>query len=36
MIAFLEELWGDWAACGATATEIFPDTFPLPALREGL
>jgi acetoin utilization deacetylase AcuC-like enzyme len=36
MIGFLEELWGDWVESGAGSPEIFPDTFPLPALREGM
>jgi acetoin utilization deacetylase AcuC-like enzyme len=36
MIVFLEGLRADWVASGEEATEIFPDTFPLPALREGM
>ncbi|HEX9124615.1 MAG TPA: histone deacetylase family protein [Actinomycetota bacterium] len=36
MIAFLDELWEDWVSSGAEVPEIFPDTFPLPALREGM
>lgn len=36
MLAYLEEAWRDWRASGEEADEIFPDTFPLPALREGM
>ncbi len=36
MLAYLEGAWADWLAWGQTAREMFPDTFPLPALREGM
>lgn len=36
MLAFLETAWHDWVSSGETADEIFPDTFVLPALREGM
>jgi acetoin utilization deacetylase AcuC-like enzyme len=36
MLAYLEDAWNDWRAFGERADEIFPDTFPLPALREGM
>jgi acetoin utilization deacetylase AcuC-like enzyme len=36
MLAFLEDAWRDWREAGETADEIFPDTFPLPAYREGM
>jgi acetoin utilization deacetylase AcuC-like enzyme len=36
MLAFLERLWRDWRDAGERAPEIFPDTFPLPAYREGM
>jgi acetoin utilization deacetylase AcuC-like enzyme len=36
MLAFIEEAWSDWRAFGERANEIFPDTFPLSALREGM
>ncbi|MGZ8626805.1 MAG: histone deacetylase family protein, partial [Actinomycetota bacterium] len=36
MLVYLESSWADWLAWGQTAGEIFPDTFPLPALREGM
>ncbi|HEX5950065.1 MAG TPA: histone deacetylase family protein [Actinomycetota bacterium] len=36
MLAYLEGAWRDWVAAGETAAEIFPDTFPLPAFREGM
>jgi acetoin utilization deacetylase AcuC-like enzyme len=36
MLAYLEDAWRDWRAAGETAEEIFPDTFPLPAYREGM
>jgi hypothetical protein len=35
MLAYLEGAWREVGA-GETAAEIFPDTFPLPALREGM
>lgn len=34
MLAYLEDAWREWRSSGETADEIFPDTFPLPALRE--
>jgi acetoin utilization deacetylase AcuC-like enzyme len=36
MLAYLEHAWRDWRELGETADEIFPDTFPLPALRDGM
>jgi acetoin utilization deacetylase AcuC-like enzyme len=36
MLAYLEDAWRDWRELGETADEIFPDTFALPALREGM
>ena len=36
MLAYLEDSWRGWATWGENATEIFPDTFPLPAYREGM
>jgi acetoin utilization deacetylase AcuC-like enzyme len=36
MLGFLEELWRDWRDAGEEADEVFPDTFPLPAYREGM
>ncbi|MGZ8604060.1 MAG: histone deacetylase family protein [Actinomycetota bacterium] len=36
MLAFLEHAWLDWRAAGEAADEIFPDTFPLPAYRDGM
>jgi len=36
MLAYLEGSWAEWLAAGQTAREMFPDTFPLPALREGM
>jgi acetoin utilization deacetylase AcuC-like enzyme len=36
MLDFIERAWRDWTASGETAEEIFPDTFVLPALREGM
>jgi acetoin utilization deacetylase AcuC-like enzyme len=36
MLAYLEDAWRDWREVGQTADEIFPDTFALPALREGM
>jgi acetoin utilization deacetylase AcuC-like enzyme len=36
MLAFLEGAWRDWREAGEEADEVFPDTFPLPAYREGM
>jgi acetoin utilization deacetylase AcuC-like enzyme len=36
MLAYLETAWRDWREAGEEADEIFPDTFPLPAYREGM
>ena len=36
MLAYLETAWRDWLEAGEEADEIFPDTFPLPAYREGM
>jgi acetoin utilization deacetylase AcuC-like enzyme len=36
MLAFLEDAWRDWRDAGEAADEVFPDTFPLPAYREGM
>jgi acetoin utilization deacetylase AcuC-like enzyme len=36
MLAYLEGSWAGWVAAGQTAREMFPDTFPLPAYREGM
>jgi acetoin utilization deacetylase AcuC-like enzyme len=36
MVAFLEDAWRDWRDAGETADEVFPDTFPLAAYREGM
>ena len=36
MLAYLEDAWREWREMGEAADEIFPDTFPLPALREGM
>jgi acetoin utilization deacetylase AcuC-like enzyme len=36
MVAFLEDAWRDWREAGEEADEVFPDTFPLPAYREGM
>jgi acetoin utilization deacetylase AcuC-like enzyme len=36
MLAFLEDAWRDWRDAGEEAVEVFPDTFPLPAYREGM
>jgi len=36
MLAYLEGSWAGWVAAGQTAMEMFPDTFPLPAYREGM
>jgi len=36
MLRYLEEAWHAWTAAGETAREVFPDTFALPALREGM
>ena len=36
MLAYLEDSWREWRVIGETADEIFPNTFPLPALREGM
>ena len=36
MLAYLEAAWRDWRESGQEADEIFPDTFPLPAYREGM
>jgi len=36
LLRYLEGAWDAWTAAGETAREIFPDTFRLPALREGM
>jgi len=36
MLAYLEDAWRGWKASGETADEVFPNTYPLPALREGM
>jgi acetoin utilization deacetylase AcuC-like enzyme len=36
MLAFLEDAWRDWVRAGEEAPEIFPDTFALPAYRQGM
>lgn len=36
MLEYLQDAWRDWRASGQEADEIFPDTFPLPAYREGM
>jgi acetoin utilization deacetylase AcuC-like enzyme len=36
MVTFLGSAWREWRAGGETAEEIFPDTFLLPSLREGM
>jgi acetoin utilization deacetylase AcuC-like enzyme len=36
MLSFLEGAWRDWREARETAPEVFPDTFPLPAYREGM
>jgi len=36
LVTFLGRAWRDWRASGETAEEIFPDTFLLPGLREGM
>ena len=36
MLGYLASAWSEWVAAGETATEIMPDTFPLPAYHEGM
>ena len=36
MLAYLETVWERWRASGETGAEIIPDTFRLPAYREGM
>ena len=36
MVSYLEDAWRSWRESGERADEIFPDTFPLPAMREGM
>lgn len=36
MLEYLEGSWAGWVAAGQTAREMFPDTFPLPAYRDGM
>ena len=36
MLAYLEGAWRDWREARVPSEEAMPDTFPLPALREGM
>jgi acetoin utilization deacetylase AcuC-like enzyme len=36
LLRFLEHVWRDWREEGETAEEIFPDTFAITAVREGM
>ncbi len=36
MLAFLEDVWRAWREAGVPSEEAIPDTFPLPAMREGI
>jgi acetoin utilization deacetylase AcuC-like enzyme len=36
MLDFLERIWADWLEAEQSAPEILPDTFPLPAYRDGM
>ena len=36
LLRFLETIWRDWLETGEEAPEIFPETFAIAALREGM